>query len=127
MFVGIICACMPAAAHTCHHHLPSYDSLRTILRSRYGYLEKKFRGTYRTSSSVPESISHDVKTSRGVYEGYVNLGTLEHSPTVPAKPIQSLVHHGKPEKFNHGGIHLTYEMQQIFASPATHDRGPTAV
>ena len=87
-------------------------------------MEKKLRGTYRTSSSVPESISHEVKTSQGAYEGYVDLGMLEHSLPVRAKPLQSLVHH---EKFNHGGIHLTYEMQQFSASPLTHDRGLRAV
>ena len=115
MFVGIICACMPAAAHTSHHHLPSYDSIRSILRSRYGSLGQRLRRTYPTSSSLPEDSSHEVRTSRGIHEGYINLGTLESGPRVPAKTLQTFVRHGKADDLNNNGIHLTYEMRQSSA------------
>lgn len=127
MFVGIICACMPAAAHTCHHHLPSYDSIKNILRSHYGSLGQRLRRPNPTSSTVSERNSRDLKTPRGVYEGYVNLGGLDHARPVPAKSLQTFVHNGSPDDFSHDGIHLTYEMQQISASAAPHHQRQTAV
>ncbi|CAF9924397.1 MAG: hypothetical protein ALECFALPRED_002740 [Alectoria fallacina] len=67
------------------------------------------------------STSPEVKTSRGVYEGYVNLGTLESGSAVAAKPLKTFVHHGNVENPRHDGIHLTYEMQQISALPSMRD------
>lgn len=125
MFVGIICACMPAAAHTCHHHLPSYDSFKNILRSRYGSLQNKLR-SYSAFSSLPEDSAHDVGTSRGVHEGYGHGGTMSGRARVAAKPLQTFVQRGTTaDDLNHDGIHLTYEMRQSSTSPETYERGQT--
>ena len=36
MFVGIICACMPALARAYRHHLPYYEKLKNSVYSRFG-------------------------------------------------------------------------------------------
>ena len=36
MFVGIICACMPALARAYRHHLPYYEKLKNSVCSRFG-------------------------------------------------------------------------------------------
>ena len=110
MFVGIVCACMPAAAHTCHRHLPSYDSLKKTLQSRYRSLGLKGPSTY---PSFPESTSNGIKTSRSVHEGYVSLEAPEIPMPVPAKSLgTSFIHRENTGNLSHDGIHLTYEMQQ---------------
>lgn len=127
MFVGIICACMPAASHTWQHHLPSSDSFKYHLRPRNGTSGLKLGGTNPTPSSVAESNPRDVKTSRGVHEGYVNLDVLEHELPRPVKPLQTFIYSGRPDDLNHDGINLTYEMQQSSASPPPPKRGWTTV
>ena len=124
IFAGIICACMPAAAHTCHRHLPSYDSLKKNLQVRYRSLGLKDRSK---DPSFPESTSHGIKTSRSVHEGYVNLETHELPMAVPAKSLSTFIHRGSPDDVDHDGIHLTYEMQQTSALPPTSTGGWTAV
>lgn len=52
MFVGIICACTPAAAQSCRHNLPSYDTLKSLLLSHSHALRSSFKGTLSASSSV---------------------------------------------------------------------------
>lgn len=124
MFVGIICACMPAAAHTCRHHLPSYDCVSTTLRSRYESLGKGLRRTNPTSSLLSKRGSRDVKTPRGAYEGYYNLGRLQRDLPFPAKSLQT---YGRTDDLNYDGIHLTYEMQQTSTPPTPQDRGQPAI
>ena len=72
--------------------------------------------SYTAPSSLPEDSSHDAKISRGVYDGYIHLGSPERG-AVPARPLQTFVHHGKADDLNHDGIHLTYEMQQNSTTP----------
>lgn len=127
MLVGIICACMPAAAHTCRHHLPSYDSVRNKLCSHYGSFEKKIRRTNPNSSSLSESSSPGVKTPRGVYEGYFNLGGLEHGLPLTGKPGKTFTHNRRPDDLKYDGINVTYEMHLSPISPPPRDRGWTAV
>lgn len=127
MFVGIICACMPAASHTWQHHLPSYDSFKYHLRARNGTSGLKLGGTNPTPSSFAENNPRDVKTSRGVHEGYVNLDVLGHELPRPVKPLQTFIYSGRPDDLNHDGINLTYEMQQSSASPPPPKRGWTTV
>ena len=129
MFVGIICACMPAAVHICHHYLPSYDSLKENLQIRYRSLALKHRST---DPSFPESTSHGIKTSRSVHEGYVNLERPELPMPVPVKSLWTkslwtFAHPGSPGDFDHDGIPLTYEMQQKSTSPTTNTGRRTAV
>lgn len=124
MFVGIICACMPAASHTYHHHLRSYESLKKDLNFRYGSLGLKGRST---EFSFPESRSHDIHTSRSVHEGYFSFDTPEHSIPVPAKSVQTSFRNEDTHGPDHGGIHLTYELQQNSASTPPHTARWTAV
>ena len=118
---------MPAAAHTCRHHLPSYDSVRNNLCSHYDTLEKKIRRTNSTSSPRSEGDSHHVKTPRGVYEGYFNMGRLEHDLPVPPKPLQTFMHRERPDDLKYDGVNVTYELQLSPMSPPPRDRGWTAV
>lgn len=124
MFVGIMCACMPAAAHTGRHHLPSYDCVSTTLRSHYESLGKGLRRSNPISSSLSQRDFRDVKTPRGVYEGYYNLGGLQRDLQEPAKSLQT---YGKTDDLGHDGIHLTYEMKPTSTPPTPHDRGQTTV
>ena len=75
------------------------------------------------SPSFSGSKAHDVKTSRGVHEGYVSLGGLEHDLSMPAKPLQTVIHGGRPDDLSYDGINLTFEMHQTSASPAEHSSG----
>ena len=124
MFVGIICACMPAAANTCHRHLPSYDSLKKNLRVHYRLLGRKDRST---GPFFPESTSHAIKTSRSVHEGYVSLDAPQLPMPVPAKSPWTFINRGNTGKFDHDGIHRTYEMQQASTLPPTSTGQWTAV
>ena len=114
MFVGVICACMPAAAHTCHRHLPSYGSLKKNLPIRYRSLGLKDRST---GPSFPESTSHGIKTSRSVHEGYVSLEAPRLPMPVPAKSLRTFIHRGNTDDLDHDGIDLTYEMLQTSTLP----------
>ena len=124
MFVGIVCACMPAASHTANHHLPSYELLRNKFRSYNGSWGLKLRGTEPTSSSFPSQSSRDVKTSRGTHEGYYDLGVREHRPPVPARALQTFTRSHDSGELNHLGSDLEYEMQE---APAMYNRGRIAV
>ncbi|KAL9138513.1 MAG: hypothetical protein Q9175_000247 [Cornicularia normoerica] len=106
----------------------SVNTLTNNLRSHYEFLEKKIRSITPTSSLPSESNSPNASKSRGVYEGYINLGGPEHASQVPAKSLQTFIHNGSPDDLNYDGIHLTYEMQQTSASPTPpHGGQPTAV
>lgn len=109
MFVGIICACMPAAAHTCHRYLLSYDSLKKNLQVRSRSLGLKDR---RADPSVPGSTSCGIKTSRSVGERYVDLEAPELPMPPPTKSLRTFIHRGSPDDVDHDAIHLTFEMQQ---------------
>ena len=124
MFAGIICACMPAAAHTCHHHLPSYDSLKKNLQIRYRSFGLKDRST---DPSFPESTSHGIKTSRSVHEGYVGPETPRLLLPVPTKSLRTFIHRGNTDNLDHDGIHTTYEMQHTSTLPPTSTGQWTAV
>ena len=115
---------MPAAANTCHRHLPSYDSIKKKLQIRYRSLGLKDRSI---DPSFPESTSHGIKTSRSVHEGYVNVEPSELLMPVPAKFLRKLTHRGSPDGSDHNGIQLTYEMQQNSTSPTTDAGRWTAV
>lgn len=114
MFVGIICACMPAAANMCHRLLPSYDSLKKNLQTRYRSLDLKSRST---RPSVPKSTSRGIETSRSVHEGYVSLEAPELPMPVPAKSLRTFIHNRSPDDVEHDSIHPTYEMQQTSTLP----------
>ena len=124
MFVGIICACIPAAAHTCHHHLPSYDSLKKNLQTRY--LSSRVKGR-RKDPSFPEKTSHGVKTSRSVHERYVDLEAPELPMPVPAKSLMTLIHRASSDDLDLDGIYLAYKMQQTSTLPPTSTDHRTAV
>ncbi len=123
MFVGIMCACMPAAAHTYNHHAKSYSFLKKNFRLRYGLLGVGDRGT---NPPLRESTFHDVKTSRAVHEGYVTLDAPGHSTRMPAKPLQTFVSRVRCNDLDHEDIHLTHEMQHVSASPQPQDHQWTA-
>ena len=115
---------MPAAAHTCHRHLPSYDSLKKTLQIRYRSLGLKDRST---DHSFPETPSHGIKTSRSVHERYVDLEAPELPMPVPAKSLRTFIHRGSPSDVDHDGIRLTYDMQQTSTVPPTSTGRWTAV
>ena len=116
MFVGIMCACMPAAAHTYHHHLRSYESLKqNNLHSRYRPSTSKDHSSKPLS---PQSKPHAISTSRGVHEGYVSLDALEPAmPTPHAKSLDTFNRTGSHNDLDHDDIILTYELQQSSTSP----------
>ena len=118
MFVGIICACMPAASNTYHHHLPSYQSWNKKLRFRYG--------TYRlrngsTSPSSQNRFFHNVKTFRSVHEECESLTASELPLPPPARFLKDRSRSGSSDDLGHVG-NLTYELQQTFTSPLPHTR-----
>ena len=124
MFVGIICACMPAAAQIYHRHLPSYESWKKNLKIRYRSLGLKDRST---DLSFPESTSFNIKTSRSIHEGYVNLEAPEFPMPVTAKSLRTFIHRGSPDDVDHDGIHFTYEMQQTSTLTPTSTGRRTAI
>ena len=95
--------------------------------SRYESFEKTIRRTNPKSSSLSESSSPGVKTSRGVYEGYFNLGGFEHGLPVPAEPGQTFIHNRRPDDLEYERINVTYEMHMSPISPPPRDHGWTAV
>ncbi|MCJ1243743.1 hypothetical protein MMC30_000940 [Trapelia coarctata] len=116
--VGISCACMPSAAYTCRHHLPSYSAFKSSFFSRLRSLK--------SSSSRPSPTSSGTNLTaeklQGHHEPYARLG----SPRYPGMPglsqgrtVLTFIRGGKREdveKYERSGsadgsgIHLSYEV-----------------
>ena len=124
MFAGIICACMPAAANTCHRYLPSYDSFKKKLQVQFRSLGLKDRGS---DPLFPQGTFRGIKKFRSVRERYVDLEAPERPMPIPTKSLRTFIHHGSPDDVDHDGIHLTYEMQQSSTLPPTRTGQWTAV
>ena len=111
--------CMPAAAHTCRHHLPSIESIKNRSRSRNESLGSKARKKNIASSPDLEGNPYDIKTSPGVDENYIKMSAFEHPmPVLINSPEASIpsIHSGGPDDLTDDCIHLTHEIQQTWGS-----------
>ena len=113
--MGIMCACMPAAAHTCRHHLPSIEAIKNKSRSRNESLGSKARKKNLASFPHLEGKSYDIKTPPGVDENYIKMGAFEHPmPVLINSPEASIpsIHSGGPNDLTDDCIHLTHATHQ---------------
>ena len=110
MFVGIICACVPSAAHSCREHVPAYTIFKNYLHSRFSTLHSIFRDTthksYQRSHSAPETKAHG---------SYSNIDPLWGSEKVgmPQRDtgIRTFIRGGPQNKKTKNGIHVGSEIE----------------
>lgn len=116
MFVGIICACTPAAAKSCNHHLRNLGTLKRHIDSR---LIKSGNQSWKTSFRSPLGAAPRLKTIKrlpGLYSTmdstidnvYQGSGTLD---TNRSKTVQTFIQGGNTHSVYGDGIHLTFDLQ----------------
>lgn len=106
---------MPSAAHTCRHHLPPYDTLKSLFASRLHTLQSSLKRTV-----YPLSFSNSTYQSGGTdatnygHSSFSNLNTYNH-PAQPEiaqnKSIRTFIHGGGQGNGDKGGIQLSYELR----------------
>jgi hypothetical protein len=123
--IGIIVACMPAAARACRHDSPFYEMLRSrwSISRLFGTIGSKFQRNTQDSSK-PSAGEH--QTSDGARNPqrlpYKQLeDNLDRFPghlnPPAAKTMRTFIHGKKQDEVDGDGIHLTYEMQQSSYRP----------
>ena len=121
MFVGIICACTPAAARSYSHHLESLSALKIIFLSqlsRVGLSTKQSRAFLLSRDGgdrQPGKYSNiDIQQRPG------HVGKAHQSKN----DIQTLMQKGgkQHDLESSDGIHLTFEMQQSSLTSSTSSR-----
>ena len=76
--MGISCACMPSAAYTCRHHLPSYKAFKSSFLSRLR--------SFKSSSKLPlSSTRSNVTTEKSSAEPKPHE-SLRSKPMYPDVP-----------------------------------------
>ena len=110
MFVGIICACMPSVAKSCHRHLPSYDTMRALLSGSFKSDSK--RNTYTSFPDSDNKSSGDRAkkaqwkySESGLYQG------PQHSQLGENNHLRTFIQGGRLDDIEDDGIHLTFEMR----------------
>ena len=104
MFVGIICACTPAAARSYNHHLNRLLALKTIFISQ---LSRVGLSTKRSQASLlPLEDDHQSGkySNIDIYQGPGHMGKA------PSKNIHTFITKGKQSDLESDGIYLTFEM-----------------
>ena len=112
MFVGIICACTPAAAKSCNHHLHNLSSLKKQIDSRLVKSSNRTRDVafrsplkHRGVKRPPGLYSTIDSTTDDVYQGSATLDS-DHS-----NAVHPLIRSEHQHPLESGGIHLTFELQ----------------
>ena len=109
VFFGIICACTPAAAKSCNHHLKSFSTLKLIVVSQFSRIKLSTKPS--KASLLPRTSDHPPGrySNIDVYRGPAYTGRAQ------GKSIQTFVHKGKQQDVENDGIYLTFEMQNQFS------------
>ena len=109
MFVGIIAACMPAATATGRHHLPSYDCLKTRLRSSFSSFSPRGGPAKKSAEKSNTSNSNIQKKNPTLslesYDLYVLPKSLKGS-------FKTTVQGEAGRDLDGDGIRLTHEITQ---------------
>ena len=105
VFVGIICACTPAAAKSCSHHLESLSAFKTFVVSQFSKVGSGAKQSQAFSESQFGDHQPGHYASSDIYQG---PGYTENAR---GKSIQTFINKGKQHDVESDGIYLTYEMQ----------------
>ena len=112
IFIGIICACTPAAAKSLNYHIKTLDALKIFVvsqLSRIGVTTKQSQASLLSQTGdhhhQPGSYSE-----LGVYQG------PNYTSRIQGKGIQTFIHKGKQQDdVENDGIHLTYELENQYS------------
>ncbi|KAM0802497.1 hypothetical protein BDR22DRAFT_102870 [Usnea florida] len=104
IFVGIICACTPAAAKSGNYHLKNLSALSLFVvaqlsRIRLSTKQSQASLLSRTGNHQPGQYSNI-----DIYQGPGRLGQAQN------KNVRTFIHRGKQQDLENDGIHLTFEM-----------------
>ncbi|MCJ1394806.1 hypothetical protein MMC18_007686 [Xylographa bjoerkii] len=137
MFVGVICACMPSAAHSFRHHFPSFDVFVSRFYTRFsGYKSSMKSGppskgyshhsssTYGTRSSDRKPLhAHaaymDIESkATDTYTAWSEPKTgdsraVGHPERGRTAGVRTVIKSGRPEPLVKDGIRVDYEMQML--------------
>lgn len=105
VFVGIICACTPAAAKSCNHHLKNLSALKTTVISQLSRIGLS------TKQSQASLLSRKGDHQPGQYSNIDIYQGPGHTGNAKSKGIQTFIHNGKQHDLENDGIHLTIEME----------------
>ena len=108
MYVGIICACTPAAAKSFKHHVQRFDSLRTYISS---YLPVSSLKRFKESSYTMSNGSTKAEREKFKHRQYSTVDEIYRSAQGKGNNISTYVQSGKHDDIENDGIHLTFEMQ----------------
>ena len=117
MFVGIICACTPSAAHTCRHHLPSFEKIKALLSSRFTTLTSRLVGSkHSLSSDVGMEQNETEKMQRQRHYAAIHDGDSMRKKFGHSKSVSTFIRSGTDGDVDpEDGIHLNYEMETTYA------------
>ena len=104
MFVGIICACAPAAARSYNHHLANLLALKIIVISRLSRVRSSTKQSQASLLSREGDHQSGKYSNADIYQGPGHMGKAQ------SKNIQTSIHNGKQHDIESDGIHLTFEM-----------------
>ena len=119
MFVGIICACTPAAARSYNHHLSNLSALKLIFASQFSRIGLSTKQS-QASDLSREGDHHSGQYSNiDIYQGRGRMGKAQ------SKNLRTFIQRGKQQDLENDGIHLTFEMHNQ-VSQARHPGRETA-
>lgn len=119
MCVGVICSCMPAFSCMFRHHLPSLETLKSHLSSRY----RSFRHLL-SGHSGNESVQSDSDSGDGRLMPYSSLErgqkSTKQSKSLPAlhsrlgqlDTLRTYIRGGHKSETLEEGIHVTRDIEQ---------------
>ena len=115
MFVGIIVACMPSAAHTFRHHLHTYNALKKSFNAHVTALRttRRFTGqssTMADKSSEETEIGHGRRTYSKL-DHHMLPGSVDHDQNNGVRT--SIRGQRLNDNTPKAGIHLNYELQSV--------------
>lgn len=117
MFVGVICACTPAAARSYNYHLKNFSVLQIFVVSQ---LSRIGLGTKQSQASLQSREGGQQPghyTNIDVYQGPGHTGKTQ------SKSIQTFINRGKQHDVENDGIYLTFEMENQFSKAHHPGRG----
>lgn len=110
MFVGIICSCMPSAAHTLRQMGPAFDALKPRLYSGFKSLGSSVKRS-KESKSVTERVDYNER--RG---SYINLENSKTPNQAQHSNVHTVIGTGIPSDVESKGIHVDHRLQTSWES-----------
>lgn len=108
VFVGIICACTPAAARSCNYHLKNLSAFRTFVVSQMSRIRLS------TKQSQASLLQRDGGRQPGHYSNIGIYDGLGHAGKAQRENMQTFINKGKQHDVENDGIYLTFEMENQY-------------